>query len=1017
MKIIKIKSKNINSLKGDSEVDFTQPYFQDKIFAIVGKTGAGKSTLLDIITLALYAQTTRLEKSISHVISEGSSESFCEVTFELNNKTYQSRIEQKKQGDTIAQEMYLFESHNLVTKGVELVCREIVALTGLDFKSFSQSIVLPQGLFSQFLNASSYQRMALLEKITDTKLYAKISKEVYRKANQEIKKQQEMEQNFKTLRHLTPEKRQGLEKRLRVIEEEKRTYNLDKLIHQINQKKEFEKTTATLDTQKIELEKLQKTLISKQFEEKEYHDYIQFSVQEKKKIEQSKLLDHELEFSQKNLKNIQDEIESIEKELNQVNLTIKESESKLSQFHIKETLLKKELENFSNITHLQQNHTLIQSKFNERIRYQNELQNLAQTEENLSEKPLSTEISMLEKRAITLEREIKKQNIEKVEQQNLILEKQIVKLAQKETLEQEKSSFIKTKRELEDHIENIKTQNKELKNQEQQLDKVILQLEEKRVLEEKILNYKEERAKLKEGNPCPLCGSTQHPLFAEKVEPSKTAQLLNEQKVRKKKLITQYHEGEKELVRDQTNIAQIDEKISQKAHELVSLQHLKGDIHQLKEEQQALQKELHGVKQQRNELTFVKEKITKTKAELLELKIRIQKNNNRKKLEEDLQLKIQELSYYLIKTLRLYGITLDAHSINLLQQQRDSHQKLSHELKQLQQALHPIEGAKIESQSQKNYIEERLLSLKKRASMQECDILLVKQNRFSILENKDTNTYFQEIENKSKLKRESYNQFMKLKEQFSHQKSNYFSTVERLEKQQKLKLLNLDKLEVSRDTIQVKLENINQELGAIKNQIDQDDEYIKREEKGLNSLEEQEKIVKEWKQLNELIGSADGSKYQKYAQLRTLTRVIELANRHLKKLNHRYLIHIKDENSLELEIVDLYLANAKRAIATLSGGESFILSLALSLALLDLNTQELEINTLFLDEGFETLDEESLKEVLRVLSTLERRGKIIGIISHTPLLKEQIKTQIMIEKKGDGVSSLSINQDLCLDAG
>ncbi len=1017
MKIIKIKSKNINSLKGESEVDFTQPYFQDKIFAIVGQTGAGKSTLLDIITLALYAQTTRLEKSISHVISEGSNESFCEVTFELNNKTYQSRLEQEKQGEQIVQEMYLFESHNLITKGVDLVCQEIVSLTGLDFNSFSQSIVLPQGLFNQFLTASTHQRTALLEKITDTKLYAKISKEVYRKSNQEIKKQQEMEQNFKILRHLNPEKRQDLEKRLKEIEEEKKRYNLEKILHQISQKKEFEEDTATLDKQKIELEKLQKTLINKQFEEKEYHDYIQFSVQEKKKIEQSKLLDHELEFSQKNLKSIQAEIKTIERELEQIERSIQESESKLSQLHIKETLLKKELENFENITHLQQNYTLIQSKFNERIRYQNELQNLTQIEEKLSEKPLSTEITMLEKRAVALEREIKAQNIEKVEQQNLILEKQIAKLAQKEQLEQKKSSLIQSQKELQSNIETIQRQNRTLQEQERQLDQVIQQLEEKKILEEKIINYEEDRAKLKKGDPCPLCGATEHPLFKEKVEPNKTTQLLEEQKKLKEKLQTQRHQGEKELVKNETEIAQINEKIKQQAHELVSLQHLKGDIHQLREEQQRLQKELQAVNQQRNELKFVKEKIVKAKEELLELKIRIQKNNNRKKIEEDLQLKIQELSYYLIKTLRLYGITLDPHSITLLEQQRDAYQKLSLELKQLQQALHPIEGAKIESQSQKNYIEERLLSLKKRASMQECDILLVKQNRFSILENKDTLQYAQELEHQSKIKQENHNQFMQLKELFSRQKSSYFSTVERLEKQQKLKLLNLETLELERDKVKQKLENINQELGAIKNQLEQDDEYIQREEKGLNNLEEQKRIVKEWRQLNELIGSADGSKYQRYAQLRTLRNLVELANRHLKKLNHRYLINIKEDNSLELEIVDLYLANAKRTIATLSGGESFILSLALSLALIDLNSQELEINTLFLDEGFETLDDESLQEVLQVLSSLECQGKIIGIISHTPLLKEQIKTQIIIEKKGDGISSLSINQDLCLDAG
>jgi exonuclease SbcC len=82
--------------------------------------------------------------------------------------------------------------------------------------------------------------------------------------------------------------------------------------------------------------------------------------------------------------------------------------------------------------------------------------------------------------------------------------------------------------------------------------------------------------------------------------------------------------------------------------------------------------------------------------------------------------------------------------------------------------------------------------------------------------------------------------------------------------------------------------------------------------------------------------------------------------------------------------------------------------LALSLGLLEINSEQVQINTLFLDEGFETLDEESLQLVIETLSSLENKGKVIGIISHIPLLKEQIKTQIKIEKRSNGVSELCI---------
>lgn len=207
---------------------------------------------------------------------------------------------------------------------------------------------------------------------------------------------------------------------------------------------------------------------------------------------------------------------------------------------------------------------------------------------------------------------------------------------------------------------------------------------------------------------------------------------------------------------------------------------------------------------------------------------------------------------------------------------------------------------------------------------------------------------------------------------------------------------------------QQKLADINQELGVIKSQIVQDRENIAKREQEKNSFEEQEKIAKEWKKLDELIGSEDGKKYQVYVQGLTLSSLLSLANEHLKKLNRRYLLAIKDRSDLELEVIDLYQNESRRGVDTLSGGESFIVSLALSLGLLELNSEQIEINTLFLDEGFETLDEESLKLVIETLSNLESEGKIIGIISHVPLLKEQIRTQVKIEKKGNGMSELTI---------
>jgi exonuclease SbcC len=359
----------------------------------------------------------------------------------------------------------------------------------------------------------------------------------------------------------------------------------------------------------------------------------------------------------------------------------------------------------------------------------------------------------------------------------------------------------------------------------------------------------------------------------------------------------------------------------------------------------------------------------------------------------------------------MYSVELNSQSITILNSKLKQYDEKSKHLTRLNQELNPIEGKKIQAISRRDYIEENLKSLRKRASIQKCDLILIKQNRFALIEDKSTDKYIGEIERESERIQKKYDNYNRLKNQFTHQKSIYFSAMEELEYKQKLKLVDLESMQKQKETMQKRLEEINQEIGKIRNQLSIDNERIKKLKTEKQTLNQQEEIYKGWKMLNELIGSSDGEKYQLFAQHLILSTLISIANGYLKNLNHRYTLSIKDTQSLELEIIDLFQLESKRSVNTLSGGESFIVSLALSLSLLELNSDQMEINTLFLDEGFETLDEESLKMVLSTLNNLNSKGKIIGIISHVPLLKEQIKTQIKINKVGKGISELSILTD------
>ena len=164
-----------------------------------------------------------------------------------------------------------------------------------------------------------------------------------------------------------------------------------------------------------------------------------------------------------------------------------------------------------------------------------------------------------------------------------------------------------------------------------------------------------------------------------------------------------------------------------------------------------------------------------------------------------------------------------------------------------------------------------------------------------------------------------------------------------------------------------------------------------------------------WQRLDSLIGSAKGDKFRKFAQGLTLDHLLHLANSHLARLHGRYLLRRKCSGELELDIVDSWQGEVARDTRTLSGGESFLVSLALALALSDLVSHKTSIDSLFLDEGFGTLDAETLEIALNALDTLNASGKMIGVISHVEGMKERIPAQIRVEKGGGvGYSRLRI---------
>ncbi|MFU9138408.1 AAA family ATPase [Erwinia tasmaniensis] len=208
------------------------------------------------------------------------------------------------------------------------------------------------------------------------------------------------------------------------------------------------------------------------------------------------------------------------------------------------------------------------------------------------------------------------------------------------------------------------------------------------------------------------------------------------------------------------------------------------------------------------------------------------------------------------------------------------------------------------------------------------------------------------------------------------------------------------------DTARALRENA-QRQGEARQQLNSDAARRQQQQAMLSEIAVSERQVEDWGCLNDLIGSSGGDKFRRFAQGLTLDHLVWLANNQLIRLHGRYMLQRKAGEALELQVVDTWQADALRDTRTLSGGESFLVSLALALALSDLVSHKTRIESLFLDEGFGTLDAQTLDTALDALDALNASGKTIGVISHVEAMKERIPVQIKVRKmNGLGYSKL-----------
>ncbi len=1075
MKIEKVRFKNLNSLVGDWEIDFTQPEFvSNGIFAITGPTGSGKTTILDAICLALYARTPRLNsvnKSNNEIMSRNTGECFSEVEFLTSKSRYrvhwsQNRAHKKVDGDLQNAKNELVEigdKEKIISSKISEINKLIPEITGMSYDQFTRSVMLAQGNFAAFLKANSDDRAAILEQITGSEIYGEISKEVHI-----INKEKENELNtkksiFDEIIFMNSEDKEEKIKNLEILNEQEKNINIKsknidtnikyldsiaKLIQEIaaiaeqtqinkDKLKEFAPQKLRLDNAKKAANLLPDYNILKT-EEKELKkdnaeltsDSKRISELDKQKIaseENSVKCNTKLKTAQK-LWNKESEVIKLVRELDtlskeklksfkDIEKKVKDLQTSLIENKKKKAISKKKLQDIDNELNI------LQAKLDENKNDEQLLSELGAIEEKLNN------LSESQKIAAELKKSLKTKQTDANSDK-----KQLAKL-KKEQENQEKNKIkIKSKiTQLNEKLEVI------LNNSSIDELRVLKNNKLEKLAElNKITALDDERQNLQDKKPCPLCGSIEHPYAMGNIpQPSSTEEeikLLGD-RITKAEIIIKKILGTEEQIRDlQKKIQNIFQKI-----ELLT-QNIKLKEISFKETEEKQKAEAAKAETIKSDIAVSLEKY-RIEAVLIDNPVKLVSNLKFRSVEwEKLSKRFDALNKQRpIIDGEIKGIKTILEQIeNTLEKEINNSRKIKSEIEPLIEKRKTLYEDKNPDTEEKRIIA-KLEEVKKSTKFAEDSLNSLKSTINSV--NNNINRLKEEISRRDMEVKKLHNSFSKKLElnnftdvnqyenallkndilQKLETKANKLKTnadqlaalqkdkSDRLKTEEEKKLTDepIEELKTQQTVIQEELKIILEKIGAFKNELKTDEENRKKSEDKLKEIELLSEEYNKWQNLYSLIGSSSGKKFRNFAQGLTFEVMINHANQQLKNMSDRYLLIRDDNEPLELNVIDSYQGGEIRSIKNLSGGESFIASLALALGLSNMSSHKTRVDSLFLDEGFGTLDDEALETALETLASLQQTGKLIGIISHVNALKERITTQITLTSMIGGKSKIT----------
>ena len=956
MRIHTIRLANLNALTGTWEIDLDHPAYNDNIYALTGPTGAGKTTILDAISLALYGRTPRLArigKAGNEIMSRHSGTCHAEITFSTRTGRYRSHWSQhrarRKAGGELQNpkhELADAESGELLATGLKDVAAAIERLTGMDYQRFTRAMLLAQGDFAAFLRAAPDERAPLLEQITGTEIYSRISIAVHERLRDALEQQRQLATETAGITPLDAATHTAL------------TQESAALQKQLAALATRQQQTAAALARGQNIAELTAELARLDEQHTAHQAALARFAPERERLaaaQSAALLDADYARL--------DTLRRAQQQNRAALAALDEQAPALARTH--ETANQALTAASARVHSEKQRLAAAQPRWQQTRAYDHTLRHqreqLATLEQSAAAHTAAqTALAAAEKHAA----------------------------AARENSARADVARKKTETALAAHL-----QGRLLREYRAEKDNILREL----AYHQRIADLEQQRAHLHDGEPCPLCGATEHPYAsALPARPDDlTARLETlDTHIKQAETLNEQHENA------QRALASAREK-QQQTENTVALAAEKA-------RNSAVHAEQHAALQQ-------------THAQTLAARQALLANRDPDAEETAQQRAIAEAEAAMEKARDTCQTAQTAAAANQ-QQRAQLHARLTTQQQELQTAEQQFAAAlgmcsEIAAPSPAGRSPQR-----GRDGEGVDDVPFApKISTFSISDHPHSNTSSRAA---TTFPDETAWQAARLpaatREALARQAAALDQQTLTLHTRQQDRAARLATLTAqSADdpdtaTLQARQEadehtrqQHQQTLAANQHRLAEHKRASERLAAQQQAIAKQAAETRRWQNLHELIGAADGKKYRNYAQSLTFASVIAQANRQLVQLSDRYLLTADPARPLELNIIDNYQGGETRSAKNLSGGESFIVSLALALGLAQMSGENMQIDTLFLDEGFGTLDEETLDSALETLSQLRTHGKHIGIISHVAALTERIATRIQITPQNGGNSTIS----------